>query len=395
MRRFLPNNFFYYSLFIAAAAFVVGSLWYSNQLVQNLADKEERLVEFWAKVIEHVANPEESETTFLYTEFLQKKIIPVPAILTDEDGNVLTVNLTLDGNLSDEQQQALIQKELMAMQADSSIAPIKIEYYPGLFQYIYYRETDELKQLRMYPYITFLILSVFIALLFANFIIAQRSQQNKLWVGLAKETAHQLGTPISGMMAWTELLREKLRPADAYIIDELENDVERLQVIAQRFSKIGSEPELSEEPIADLIGETVRYMQVRASSKVKIELTSHLPDGFRAKVNPTLFAWVLENLLKNGVDALSGGAGSIHVETDMRNGQLVIDVTDTGKGIPRRNINRIFRPGFTTKKRGWGLGLSLTKRIVEQYHKGHIFVKHTELKKGTTFRVTLPINISA
>jgi signal transduction histidine kinase len=386
------NNLYFLALSVIAVLIVGGSLWYSNRLVSQLAQKEEQLVSFWAAAIHEVAVPSEDPTNFLFDYLIKPKVIPVPAIVADAAGNPTAIhNLKIPPRLSFEAERDFLASELEQMRANSAFAPIAIEYYPGEYQYIYYRETDELRQLRRYPYITLGILLLFVALVFGNYYLAQRSQQDKVWVGLARETAHQLGTPISGLIGWIELLKTRMRSDDdLMILTELRRDIAHLEIIAERFSKIGSEPELKPTELEPLLAEAVSYIRSRASQKIEVRLESQLPAGFHAQLNPMLFVWVIENLLKNGLDALSG-TGYLIVRAQVRGQQLMIEVEDSGKGITRSQAVRIFRPGFTTKKRGWGLGLSLSKRIIEQYHRGRLVLHRSEVRKGSTFRITLPV----
>jgi signal transduction histidine kinase len=392
-KRFhLGRNWFIPVFSVFAVLIMAVLLWYSNRLVGRLAAREERLVNFWAQTIQFIANPGEEEGTFLFNNLIKKKIIPVPAIMTDSAGKPVLNNIDLPTEMSKGLQDSLLKQELLRMRANKDFRPLKIEFLPGQLQYIYYRETDELRLLRFFPYLTLGVLATFLVVLFTNLYIAQRNEQNRVWVGLARETAHQLGTPISGLMAWIELLRTRHEaPDDQQLIGELETDVRHLELIAERFSKIGSEPELVEADVNLLLSEAVDYCRKRASHLVTLDMRSELPNDFRARLNPTLFAWVVENLLKNALDALIEGKGTITVTAASRNGQLIIEVDDTGKGMNRAQMRRAFRPGFTTKKRGWGLGLSLSKRIIEQYHRGHIFIRRSELRKGTTFRIQLPM----
>jgi signal transduction histidine kinase len=272
--------------------------------------------------------------------------------------------------------------------------PIKVEYAKGKFQYIYYRESDLLRNLRNFPYLQLLVIIIFISVVFAVFYVSKKSQQNRVWVGLAKETAHQLGTPVSSLMAWNELLkikagetREELLPT----LNELERDIHRLEIITERFSKIGSKPELKPVNIKELLENAVAYLEKRisAKSKVRIILENKFPDSKTVSMSRPLFEWVIENLMKNALDALNNSQGIIILRAGETSRHIAIEVEDTGKGISSSNIKKVFEPGFTTKKRGWGLGLSLSKRIIEEYHGGRIFIKKSELGKGTTFRIHL------
>lgn len=252
----------------------------------------------------------------------------------------------------------------------------------------YYKDSFILTQLRYFPYIQLIVIFLFLLTAYAAFSSARRDEQDHVWVGLAKETAHQLGTPISSLMAWTELMKSKFDAEEDPLIAEMENDIKRLEIIADRFSKIGSKPILEDHTVYIVISDFIRYFKVRTSDKVKFSITGD--EQVRALLNIPLFDWVTENLLKNAANAIENeGSISINIIENLAKEQVFIDVTDTGKGIPRSKFDAVFQPGYTTRKRGWGLGLSLTKRIVENYHSGEIFVKDSELGKGTTFRIIL------
>ncbi len=393
LRQRLPRVNYLVIFTAVAVLIVVGSLLYSYRIVSRLAEKEERLVAFWADAYQFIATSDNCEAIFLSNNIIIRKppIIHVPAIITDMQGIPIMNNLHIESS-GDREMSRLVERELARMR-ESGFSPIEVEYAPGKKHYVYYRETDELIQLRYYPYITFLLLAVFITIVAVNFNIAQRSRQNKLWAGLARETAHQLGTPLSGLIAWVELLRLKARDEDdQMIVAELEKDIRHLQVIADRFSKIGSEPDLVNHNVSQLLSQAVDYVRRRISSrKTRIVLHDDLPPNFEAHISPPLFEWVIENLLKNAVDATAHREdGLIIVEAKCKSGTLIIDVTDNGKGIARHDLGSVFQPGFTTKKRGWGLGLSLSRRIIERFHRGKIFIKRTELNKGTTFRLVIP-----
>jgi signal transduction histidine kinase len=380
---------------VGAGIFVLASLWYTNRLVGRLAEKERRLVDFWAEVYQYISHHDNPESSFLVEHFVLRRdsaIIQVPAIVADESGRPVMHNLPLPNDLTDEEQRRRVENELAKMRA-GGYPPIRIEYTPGNFQHVWYRETDELIQLRYFPLLTALVLTVFVAVVFVNFYVSQRSRQNKVWAGLARETAHQLGTPITGLVGWIELLKDMSRTDDErMVVEELTKDVVRLRRIAERFSKIGSAPELAPHPMSSILTHAVEYVKSRAgrSEKIEISLDSDLADDCTVEMSPTLFEWVVENLVKNALDAMSGLPGYIRIVARDAGDSVVMDVSDSGKGIPRREFSRVFQPGFTTKKRGWGLGLSLSKRIVENFHDGKIFVLRSEPGVGTTFRVVLP-----
>jgi signal transduction histidine kinase len=283
----------------------------------------------------------------------------------------------------DKNADAFLAKKIKEFKSKKQVIPIDLD--DGTFQYIYYDDSILLKRLFIYPYAQLSIVFIFILIAFLALSSTKKAEQNKVWVGLSKETAHQLGTPISSLVAWVEYLRTK--EIDVSLLNEMEKDVKRLEIIAERFSKIGSNPVATPVNINHSIQSTLDYMQTRISSKVKLH--THLPGELvLVSINDSLFAWVLENLIKNAVDAMSG-QGEITFQVGVKNENVFIDITDTGKGIHKSRFKTIFNPGYTTKARGWGLGLSLVKRIIESYHDGKIFVKSSEVGKGTTFRIEL------
>ncbi len=380
-----------------AATIIVGSLLYSNYLAEELAKKETGSVQLYADALDFVANVDltQPNAVDLAYNFINNKLVyvednSVPRILVGEENNIASNHI----KLSEDPEKRNIELKRKIEEFKALHPPIIVEFDSNRFQYVYYGESSLLRQLRWFPIIQLLVAFVFIAVVFAGFAIAKRNEQNKVWVGLAKETAHQLGTPVSSLMAWIELLKLKFEDeeGDTELISEMERDVRRLENIAERFSKIGSKPELKEENLAKMLDRSAQYIQKRMSKKGSVQLfvNNHLPPDSKLYVNPQLFDWVIENLLKNALDAIQTKDGSITLSTGEKGHQYFIEVSDTGKGIPKSHFTKVFEPGFTTKKRGWGLGLSLTKRIVENYHKGKIFVKTSELGKGTTFRILLP-----
>ncbi|MCE3007878.1 MAG: HAMP domain-containing histidine kinase [Bacteroidetes bacterium] len=395
---------FVYLLLLLALLIVSGAIWYSHRLVQRLADKEERLVRFWAASYEFLFT-ELQDTTHTATSpeasFLVNKLIlqqgaerplSVPAIVVDERGQIVTHSFDQLETVDEPSRKARLQAELADMRQYTQGRPIVIEL-PGSRQYLYYRETDELRALRSYPYLMLGVLGLFMAMVLGYLWVSQRSLQNKLWVGLARETAHQLGTPISGLMAWTELLRQQ--PDGAALADEMDRDVQHLQVIAERFSKIGSDPKLEPLVVGPLLDNSVEYIRSRVGgsgrARVRFDYEDRLPAGCQALLNATLFHWVIENLLKNALDAMAGRSGVISLRAWLKQHTLCIEVEDQGRGIPASKKKTVFKPGYTTKKRGWGLGLSLARRIVQRFFGGKIYVLHSEPDKGTVFRIELPL----
>lgn len=365
-----------YAFIAVATVIALVSLVFSNTLVKGLAKEERNKVEIWAAATELLAKSDESSDMNLVLQILQSnKTIPV--ILYDKTSNTLSAN---NIKLPEKDTQGFLLKKTgeFAVKHD----PIELE---ELNQSVYFDDSFILKRLQIYPYVQLLVISIFIALAFFALMSSQKAQQNKVWAGLSKETAHQLGTPISSLIAWTEYL--KLKGLDLALINEMGKDVYRLEIIAERFSKIGSVPEIKPVVWQEAVQESVAYLEKRISWKVK--LVFDFPESsVMVQLNKSLFSWVIENLTKNAVDAM-GGEGIITYSMGDKGRYCFLDISDTGKGVSTSKFNRIFQPGFTTKERGWGLGLSLAKRIVENYHEGKIFVKQSEIGKGTTFRILL------
>ena len=306
-----------------------------------------------------------------------------PVILTDEKMNVLAF-----GNIDSSQMIGQAAELKMIKKMQSANDPVVADLGEGVMRFIYYDDSSTLKQLRIFPYVQLGIFAAFLIISYFAFSTARKAEQNMVWVGMAKETAHQLGTPISSLEGWVEVLKEmdgvKENPQ---ILEELQSDISRLSLVAERFSKIGSVPQLIAENVQECVERNVSYMRRRASQKVI--MTTHCPPDLQFKINRQLFDWVFENLLKNALDAMNG-EGKIDVDVTSDGKHVIIDVSDSGKGIPKNKFDTIFEPGYSTKRRGWGLGLSLTKRIVEEYHNGKISVKRSEIDKGTTFRILIP-----
>lgn len=372
-------------LVLAAIIIAVASLIVSNNLVKKLADEEHNKMEVWAEAMRSLNKADENTDLNLVLKVINENNT-IPVIVTDSKRNVqIYRNVDLKGvNFEDSMKNAkaissklLDDGKYIRIYLDDSL---KTDYIN-----VCYDDSVILKRLSTYPYIQLGVVMLFVVVAIFALLTSKKAEQNKVWVGLSKETAHQLGTPISSLMAWTEILKENY-PEDE-LIPEMDKDVKRLELIAERFSKIGSLPEPVPSSLMDVMTHVIDYMDRRTSSKVKF--IKDFPDNdIIVKINSSLFEWVIENLCKNAVDAMEGcGTITLHVEETAS--KVIIEVTDTGKGIKKKNIRNVFKPGFTTKKRGWGLGLSLAKKIVEEYHKGRIFVKNSEIGKGTTFRIEL------
>ena len=363
-------------LVVAAVLIAVASLLASHFLVRDLQKEERAKMELWAEAM-HVLNEADIDTDVTLPAAVIEGNNTIPVIVLGDDGSVMDYR-----NIDD---TTRVEAYAQRMKASGNTIRIEIGDSTG-YQLVCYDESTLLKRLTYYPYWQLGIVMIFVVVAIFALLSSKRAEQNKVWVGLSKETAHQLGTPISSLMAWVEILRESYPDDD--LIPEMSNDVERLRLIADRFSKIGSLPEPVDESMNRLLDRVIVYMDKRTSQKVT--LRGHYPDhDVQVKLNASLFEWVIENLCKNAVDAMEGGSGRIDLWLLEEGDTVAVEVVDTGKGIRKKNLNNVFRPGFTTKQRGWGLGLSLAKRIVEEYHKGRIFVKQSEVGRGTTFRIEL------
>ncbi len=393
-----------YILIATAVVVATISLAYSHYLVRDLEIEAGNKMSIWAEAMHTLNNADENTDLNLVLKIINTNNT-IPVMVLDADGQVeLTRNINFHG-MSQEDSLNLINKEVEHMR--SAGHSIKISYDPdslsadddSQYMEILYDNSVVLKRLAVYPYIQVTILTLFALIILFVIVSSQRAEQDRVWVGLTKETAHQLGTPISSLMAWMEILQDSY--PENPMLQEMGKDVDRLNLIAERFSKIGSKPEMKRESVNEVIWHVVNYLKPRSSQNIII--TCHLPEQeVVATMNASLFEWVIENLCKNAMDAMEGrGRIDITVSTTAKPRRclfgllskehrcLAIEVSDTGKGIPKGRWRSVFEPGFTTKKRGWGLGLSLAKRIVEKYHKGRIFVKTSEAGKGTTFRIEL------
>lgn len=369
-------------LFLFAVLIGVASLWYTNWLTGKLSEEERKKVELWAEATHTLASQNlDSNQDITLIVKISDQNTSIPLIVTNEADSILIFkNITLPPN----RQQEVLHKELRKMKQQN--APIEIYISDIQKQYLYYRESYLLRNLRLFPVVQLLVIFLFIGVAYLAFSASRRAEQNQVWVGMSKETAHQLGTPISSLLAWLELL--KLQNTDETTLSELEKDISRLEKITARFSKIGSKPELILTNLVDVIHSSVEYLKHRSPEKVKYEIRYDQAQNWEIPLNEALFSWVVENLSKNAMDAMNG-SGQITFSLRQKEEQVIVDVTDTGKGILKSQFKTIFQPGFSTKKRGWGLGLSLAKRIVENYHKGRIFIRDSEINKGTTFRIIL------
>jgi len=367
-------------LFLLAAIIGIGSLLYTNRLVKILANEEKKKVELWAEATRQLADISLTGQDFGFPLTVVQYNTTIPVILVDQDENII-VKRNLDSLKMENPEY--VKRQLIKMKDENP--PIEVDLGDGLVNYVYFRNSTLLTKLTYYPYIQLGVILLFILVAYFAFSASRKAEQNQVWVGLSKETAHQLGTPTSSMMGWVELLKEK--HSDKKLVSELEKDAGRLEQITERFSKVGSKPILHDENIMDILKDSVDYMRSRTSEKIKMSLEPDF-DNILIPINRVLFQWVVENLCKNAMDAMNG-SGTLRITSKIQGKQVLIDFQDSGKGIPKNRQKTIFKPGYTTKQRGWGLGLSLAKRIVETYHRGKIFVLQSDIGKGTTIRIVL------
>ncbi|MDB5198847.1 MAG: sensor histidine kinase [Chitinophagaceae bacterium] len=369
---------------LVAVAIVTGTVFYSNFLAKKIADEERKKVNVWVQALKTRAATTEPSALDL-TNTITSENTDIPIIETDENDNPLGGGLNLD-TLKIKSDSNYLKKTVTEFKNQHDPLIVEVNKEPLIQNKYYYGDSLLLKQVRYYPLVQLLIVALFIFIILYTISVRNKSTQNQVWAGMAKETAHQLGTPLSSLQGWVEMLKEK--EIDTVIASEMEKDVDRLKLISDRFGKIGSSPKLEEKNIVEQIRNMVIYIKRRSTDKVSFTVDTAGKEVLPAKISGPLFDWVIENLLKNALDAMEG-RGSINIKIRNETDNIIIDVTDTGKGISKKNLNKVFKPGFTTKKRGWGLGLSLSKRIIEQYHKGHLIVKHSEPGRGTTFRIIL------
>ena len=364
------------------SGFIIGTaiLWYTNNLVDDLRREERTKVNIWANATKQTTDIDnlDEDISFVFEVINHNKTIPV--ILVDDNGSILyhkNFPSKKANNIDYLKSQLEIMKE--------SHEPIVFEYADGKHNKIYYKDSILLTRLKIFPYVILVVISLFIVTGYFAFSNSRKSEQNKVWAGMARETAHQIGTPLSSLMGWVTLLHDQ--GGNEEIVSEMNKDILRLQMITERFSKIGSQPELKNQDVNSIVQRSFYYMKDRSSSKInfKLEISDHAIFSF---LNTQLFGWVIENIMRNAIDALQG-KGEIKVEVKDHSKNVIIDISDNGKGIKSTQLKTVFEPGYTTKLRGWGLGLSLVKRIVEDYHKGQVYILHSELGKGSTFRISL------
>ena len=377
MKNWLSNNLYTFILTILLVI-VVLSVSFTTRLANKFAEEEYRKIELWAEATRLLVLADEDDNIDLILSVMEGNTT-IPVYMVDSDHQLLLSRNVREPKHNKEEFYKQRINDLRQSQE-----PIVVQVNEEVTQYIYYEDSTLLRRLYWFPYVQLIVIVAFIAIAVIALIMAQRSEQNSLWVGLSKETAHQLGTPISSLNAWNELLKATY-PNDA-LLPQMDEDIRRLQMIAERFSKIGSQPTLNQEALLPIVQSAMEYMRVRTSNK--ITYTLHADTDCQVMVCKPLFEWVIENLCKNAIDSMEG-KGEITLSLTKQENKVHLDITDTGKGIDRRHFKTIFKPGYTSKKRGWGLGLSLAKRIIEDYHRGKLFVKQSQIGVGSTFRITL------
>jgi len=386
------------SLIVIAVLIALGTLVYTQNLVLRLQEREKETVELYAKSLQFLADSEagEGDYTFILDNVIQR--INFPLILTDPNDKVSlgsmggVKNVEVDSSLSPEELEEFYNEKVQELKKEHK--PIIVTFSDSLvLAKIYYGDSNLVRSLRFYPYFQIFFAVAFLLIAYLSFNYMKKNEQSNIWVGMSKETAHQLGTPISSLMGWNELLKLNFKDHSKVLdlTDEMANDLHRLNKIANRFSKIGSKPELKQKNIYDVIARVIEYFERRLPQTGKdVSLILKGDSGISIPLNSELFEWVVENLIKNALDAIEVSKGKIVFEVSNSHKNVEIEVTDNGKGLDMKRRKDIFRPGYSTKRRGWGLGLSLSKRIVEEYHKGKIFVKESVINEGTTFKIILP-----
>lgn len=379
MKHWISNNL--YALILGVLLIIVAlSVSFTTRLANQFALEEKRKMELWAEATRQLIMADEDDNIDLILSVMEGNTT-IPVYMVDSNHQLL-----LSRNVIEPKHNIDIFYQEKINRLRESQKPIEVRVNDQIIQYIYYEDSTLLKRLYWFPYIQLAVIIAFIAIAVIALILAQRSEQNSLWVGLSKETAHQLGTPISSLNAWNELLKNSY-PNDK-LLPQMDEDIRRLQMIAERFSKIGSQPKLEVCAILPVIQSAMDYMRTRTSNKVQYTLDTNQDHDIQALLCAPLFEWVIENLCKNAIDSMEG-KGNISLSLQIDENKIHLDISDTGKGIDRRYFKTIFKPGYTSKKRGWGLGLSLAKRIIEDYHRGKLFVKQSQIGLGSTFRITL------
>lgn len=368
-----------------------GSVLFTNRIINRLEAREEQYMRLYARALAYAIETadEQENLNFIVTGIIEtNENNAIPAIYVDEHLEPAQCrNVDIPANLTDDEKHDFLKQQILEMRANHP--PIVVDLKDGEKGLIYYNNSQLLKQLSYFPFALLAILMALAVLAYLSFSSSRRAEQNRVWVGLAKETAHQLGTPLSSLLAWVDYMRTDPDHYEAEVTDEIEKDVQRLETITARFSSIGSIPTLKDENLDEVVTQFTNYLARRISTKVKMTVESNLPASLMVRINRLLFEWVIENICKNAVDAMAG-VGELRIRMlPLPNDEVGIDITDTGKGMSKSSMSKVFSPGYSTKKRGWGLGLTLAKRIVEEYHNGRLYVKSSEVGKGTTFRIVL------
>ena len=371
-------------LAVIAILIVSGTVWYSSYLADKIEKEERRKVDAWVEASSLLASPNFTGDTRLNLRVINDNT-DIPIIWTNERDSIIEFR-NLDSTKAVDDSN-FVHNRLKELRSENEPITWVDPLDSSRINRYYYGHSRLLDEVRYYPIVQLFIVGLFIIITLMTLRSSYRSTQNQVWAGMAKETAHQLGTPVSSLEGWVEILKET--HSQESFVPEIEKDVSRLRLVSDRFGKIGSTPQLEEKDIIEQVSSMMDYVRKRAGGKVSFKLETHGIEKLPVKISAPLFDWVIENLLKNALDAMEG-KGSMHVDIQAQEKNVIIDVKDTGKGISSQNVSRVFKPGFTTKKRGWGLGLSLSKRIIEQYHKGSLTVKQSEIGKGTTFRIVLP-----
>jgi len=374
----------YWKLALLLIALVIGvlSLTYTNRLVKKMAIEERKNMEIWAQATSYLADTDGQDENLNFYYNIITKNTTIPVILCDENDSIVAA-LNTKENIPENRK--FLRKLIFKMEEEHE--PIVVDLLGGDINTIYYEDSTILKQLTIYPYVQLGVITLFILVAYFAFSYSRKAEQNKVWVGMSKETAHQLGTPISSLMAWLEILEQTTENHE--YLQEMQKDIHRLETITDRFSKIGSAPELPLSDLPKVMDQSIAYMKTRTSSNVVFEYSFTEVADLIIPLSKSLFNWVIENIIKNAVDAI-GGKGTITISIAETDSEAIIRIKDTGKGISKSRQRTIFKPGYTSKERGWGLGLSLARRIIEQYHKGKIQVEYSEINQGTTFKITLP-----
>lgn len=372
------------ALALVAIAIVTGTIFYSRYVSRKIAREEKARVVAFGESLKIKAHSDDP-AVLQFTNQIAVENEDIPIIETDERNNPTGLYVNLD-SAKVAGDSGYLRRMVQKFGKSNQPVQVVITSNPLLFNKYFYGDSVLQNEVRNYPIIQLFIVGLFIIVIVLTLRSSYRSVQNQVWAGMAKETAHQLGTPVSSLEGWVEMLKEK--KSEEQIVHELSKDVDRLRLVSDRFGKIGSTPQLEETDVLRQVNNMVEYIRKRAPERISFSVNDHGNERVMAMISPPLFDWVIENLLKNALDAMEG-KGSISVDIRSGTEEVIIDVTDTGKGIAAKNIPKVFKPGFTTKKRGWGLGLSLSRRIIKQYHKGEIFVRHSEIGKGTTFRIVL------